>query len=191
MPPPIRPRGAPLIKRRHPRTISDPDLALWAAYASQVRALPGRAALPPVPAVPPKTAEPPAPPTPAPVSARPTPRGPRANVALAAGQAPAGLDRATWQRFAGGKMPTERRLDLHGRTVEAAYHALLGFLGRARAEGVRTVEIITGLGSGDRGGVIRHELPHWLNQPNLRPHILAASYPNARNHGAVRLLLRR
>jgi len=75
--------------------------------------------------------------------------------------------------------------------VEAAFHALTHFLTRARTHGTRHVEIVTGLGTGERGGAIRHELPFWLNLPSLRPHILAVTYSNARNQGAVRLLLRR
>jgi DNA-nicking Smr family endonuclease len=53
------------------------------------------------------------------------------------------------------------------------------------------VEIITGRGTGEHGGVIRRELPHWLNLPSLRPLVLAASHPHERNTGSTRLLLRR
>jgi DNA-nicking Smr family endonuclease len=110
---------------------------------------------------------------------------------LAVGAQPGGLDGATWQRLRSGKLRAERRLDLHGMTVQAAYHALVGFLRAAHAERVRCVEIITGRGSGETGGVIRRELPHWLNRPDIRPLILGAAHPHALNPGSVRLLLRR
>jgi DNA-nicking Smr family endonuclease len=39
--------------------------------------------------------------------------------------------------------------------------------------------------------VLRRELPLWLNLPEIRPLVLAASHPHAANPGSVRLLLRR
>jgi DNA-nicking Smr family endonuclease len=39
--------------------------------------------------------------------------------------------------------------------------------------------------------VLKRELPHWLNEPALRPLVLAASHPHPANPGSVRLLLRR
>ena len=45
--------------------------------------------------------------------------------------------------------------------------------------------------SGESGGVIRRELPHWLNLPEIRPLILGAAHPHALNPGSVRLILRR
>ncbi len=65
------------------------------------------------------------------------------------------------------------------------------FLLRAHADRVRCVEVITGRGSGEQGGVIRRELPLWLNLPQLRPLVLAVTHPHAANVGSVRLLLRR
>ena len=53
------------------------------------------------------------------------------------------------------------------------------------------IEIITGRGSGETGGVIRREFPLWLNGPELRSLVLAAAHPHALNPGSVRLLLRR
>ncbi len=88
-------------------------------------------------------------------------------------------------------MASARTLDLHGKTAQAAFHALERFLISAHAERLRCVEVITGRGSGEQGGVIRRELPHWLNLPSLRPLVLAAAHPHAQNTGSTRLLLRR
>jgi DNA-nicking Smr family endonuclease len=53
------------------------------------------------------------------------------------------------------------------------------------------VEIITGRGAGEQGGVIRRELPMWLNLPRLRPLVLATTHPHPQNPGSTRILLRR
>lgn len=106
------------------------------------------------------------------------------------GAAPAGLDRATWTRFRSGKLVPSRTLDLHGRTAHRAHEALHAFLRGAHADGLRCVEIVTGRGQRE-GGLLRRELPHWLNSPELRPLVLAASHPHPANPGSVRVLLRR
>ena len=53
------------------------------------------------------------------------------------------------------------------------------------------MEVVTGRGSGETGGVIRREFPLWLNLPEIRPLILGAAHPHALNPGSVRLILRR
>lgn len=104
---------------------------------------------------------------------------------------PPGLDRATWLRLKTGRIAPERKLDLHGMTAARGHHAVLTVLTDAARGGQRCVEIVTGRGSGEAGGVLRRELPHWLNLPALRPLVLAVCYPHAGNPGAVRVLLRR
>ena len=169
------------------RSLSEHDRSAWAQYATQVRALPGVD----VPPAPEPLAPPSAPVTPAAVAvrlrARPAP--------IDVGAHPAGVDGATWTRFRTGKLPAVRTLDLHGRTAQRAHMALHTFLRQAHAEGVRCVEVITGRGlnsrEGGEGGVIRRELPLWLNGPDLRPLVLAAAHPHPANPGSVRVLLRR
>ena len=173
-----------LVSRR--KVLSELDRAEWAAYASQVAPLPGVA----VPEMP-QTALPPTA-TPNAVEPRAVPVVRLLGVKLiAVGENPGGLDRSSWDRLRSGKLMPARTLDLHGRTAQRAYHALFDFLAAAHADRVRCVEIITGRGSGENGGVIRRELPMWLNLPALRPLVLAASHPHAANPGSVRLLLRR
>jgi DNA-nicking Smr family endonuclease len=172
--------------RRRPGSLTDQDTQTWAEYARLVRRLPGRDAPPDsraAPAPPAASAPPPAPP------ARPARAAPLPHVV--AGLQPAGLDNASWSRFRTGRLAPTRTLDLHGKTVHAAYQALERFLHTAHADHVRCVEIITGRGSGESGGAIRREFRLWLNLPNIRPLVLAAAHPHAHNDGATRVLLRR
>lgn len=184
-----------------PRTrgLTESDRAAWAAYSRMIVPLPGR----PEPAAGPPSSGPPASglPTAEPAPPRsaagdshphPAPRLPRQLAAsLEVGNQPGGLDKATWQRLRGGRLATERTLDLHGMTVQHAYQSLVGFLRGAHAQRLRCVEVITGRGSGENSGAIRRELPHWLNRPDIRPLVLGAAHPHAQNPGSVRLLLRR
>ena len=169
------------------RKLSETDRDAWASYVRHVRALAGRVA--PAVAVPVVVAAPVMRPAAA-VAAVARPLGGPA-AAVVTGLQPAGLDNATWGKFRGGKMAAVRTLDLHGKTAQAAFGALERFLHQAHADQVRCVEVITGRGSGETGGVIKRELPMWLNLPRLRPLVLALSHPHARNSGSVRVLIRR
>jgi DNA-nicking Smr family endonuclease len=165
------------------RPLSEKECRDWAAYAARVAPLRGRDRPKPAAAA-------------SDLTNRPAARSseghpPSAPLTLSVGDHPGGLDSSSWQRFRTGKTAPTRTLDLHGRTVQRAYHALHAFLHAARADGIRCVEIVTGRGSGEAGGVLRRELPIWLNSPTLRPLVLAASHPHRANPGAVRLLLRR
>lgn len=170
------------------RALTDTDRRVWASYVQYVAQLPGAT-----------PAEPPPPPPPAPV-AEPTAPAPSPKPAHAAkrslapleiGTSPGGVDRSTWTRLRAGKLTPERTLDLHGRTVQRAHADLHAFLAAALSERLRCVEVITGRGSGETGGVLRREVPLWLNGPSLRPIVLAASHPHPANQGAIRILLRR
>ena len=166
------------------RTLSEQDRSIWARYVQLIHPLEG-VEVPPPPDVPMVSA---------PVQAAPVLAPPPAIKRLghlSVGEHPPGVDRSTWERFRTGKLPAARTLDLHGRTAARAYAVLQAFLSRAHAEQVRCVEIITGRGSGETGGVIRREFPLWLNGPELRSLVLAAAHPHALNPGSVRLLLRR
>jgi DNA-nicking Smr family endonuclease len=178
-----------------PRALTETDTADWARFAGRIVPLRGRrAAVVPSADVPTELVMPARPRSSASVAAssiRPVPIG--------IGGQPAGLDSATWQRFHRGQLSSARKLDLHGMTAQHAFHALQAFLRAAHAERLRCVEIVTGRGSPDGGGVLRRELPIWLNLPEIRPMVLAATHPHASNalhsrvanQGSVRLLLRR
>ena len=172
------------MKRR--RGLTAEDRAVWAAVARTIQPLPGRA--PPeapvaaLPAPPVRPALPAPPPRPAP---RPAP------AELSVGVQPAGLDARRWRDLRRGSLRPERTLDLHGMTAERAHGAVHSFLRAAQLDGVRVVCIVTGKGGTTEGGVLRRELPHWLNGPALRGLILGAAHPHRANAGAVHLLLRR
>lgn len=110
---------------------------------------------------------------------------------LAVGVRSPGLDNTQWRRLSRGKMPVDARLDLHGYLVQEAFELLLNFMHRARSMRWRCVEIVTGLGSGSRGGTIRREVPMWLQRSDVRPMILAVVYSHHGNQGAVRVLIKR
>ena len=113
--------------------------------------------------------------------------------ALEAGK-PADLDRRTMDRLRKGKMRPEGRLDLHGMTADRALSALNAFLADRQAAGKRCVLVITGKGAlKEGGGIIRRELPSWLNAPGNRSRVLgfAGAQPADGGGGAFYVLLKR
>ena len=168
------------------RCLSEAERLLWEAVARQIRPLRGRAPPPPEPTAAPRWVPPP-PVTPARAMPQPAP----VSRAITIGARQPGLDDTSWRALSNGRMRPQRTLDLHGRTAQAAFVALHGFLLRAQAERLRCVEVITGVGTGAEGGVLRRELPHWLSRPDLHLLVLAVVHPHRANQGSVRILLRR
>ena len=182
------------------RKLTETDATEWARYAQRIAPLRGK-----IPNVGADTTPGPAARQvgdDAPATARmatPVPMHPVRHMPLGVGGQPPGVDTASWQRFRRGQLATARKLDLHGMTAQQAFHALRGFLRAAHADRVRCVEVVTGRGNGEHGGVLRREFALWLNLPDIRPLILAAVHPHtsgamhshASNPGSVRLLLRR
>lgn len=112
---------------------------------------------------------------------------------LEAGKA-ADLDRRTMEKLRKGRMRPEGRLDLHGMTADRALSALNSFLADAQRDGKRCVLVITGKGSmKEGGGVIRRELPSWLNAAGNRGRMLgfAGAQPADGGGGAFYVLLKR
>lgn len=107
----------------------------------------------------------------------------------------AGIDKRTSQRLGRGQLAIEGRLDLHGMTQGEAHDRLAGFIRRAVAAGKRNVLVITGKGFKASGetGVLRQAVPRWLNEPGLRPHVVALRHaqPKDGGEGALYVLLRR
>ena len=175
------------LSRRRARALSAADRALWQAYVTRVAPLPGRELPQAEPAnAPVAIAAPqavPALPSAAPITWQPPP--------IQINVTPAGLDDKRWRALRRGRTKPERTIDLHGRGAQEAHDAVRRFLFDAFADGLRCVAVITGRGSSPEGGVLRRELPHWLNAPDMRRLLLAAAHPHAANTGAVHLMLRR
>ncbi len=103
-----------------------------------------------------------------------------------------GLDRRTAQRVSRGVFPIEGRLDLHGLTRDQAHARLLPFIASAYERGKRTVLVITGKGPAG-GGVLKSEVPRWLNLPPIRDKVLGFSHaqPKDGGEGALYVLVKR
>lgn len=110
-----------------------------------------------------------------------------------------GLDRRSQMRLKRGQVAIEARIDLHGMTQDAAHAALNGFLARSQARGLRCVLVITGKGTrrDDFGryeaGVLKREVPRWLNEGGNREKVLAFTDAQSKDGGggALYVLLRR
>lgn len=106
----------------------------------------------------------------------------------------AGLDRRNAERLKRGKMAIEATLDLHGMTQAQAHGALNRFIHGSEAAGRRCVLVITGKGiAKESGGVLRNQVPNWLNEPGNRERILAFNYAQQSHGGtgALYVLLKR
>lgn len=184
-----------MSKGREPKSpIAGEDADLWRRVAEGVTPLSKR----PPPKPPAKAKELPALPAkkpprrPAPVAAPLPPAPPLRELAHGALD---GLDRRTGQRLKRGRLPIEARLDLHGRTQEEAHRALAAFIEGAHAAGRRCVLVVTGKGLRPDGsvGVLRRNVPRWLNQPSLRQKIVAFDHATAKDggEGALYILLKK
>jgi DNA-nicking Smr family endonuclease len=83
------------------------------------------------------------------------------------------LGRREKSRLAKGRHPIDARLDLHGMTQARAHQRLIAFLRQAHGDGCVFVLVITGKGkasavSDSERGVLRRQVPLWLDLPELR-----------------------
>jgi DNA-nicking Smr family endonuclease len=180
------------------RRLSDEERALWTGVARSIKPL--RSAKP--------TAEPlrrsggehtdQAAPDGVRPGARSSPQLPARREPLSAVKSPplAPLDRRAKQRVARGRDAIDARIDLHGMTQRQAHAALLGFLRRAQAERARVVLVVTGKGGGtaapERGerGVLRRQVPMWLELPEFRHFIVGFGEAHASHGGQGALYVR-
>lgn len=110
------------------------------------------------------------------------------------------LGRRLKQRVARGREPIEARLDLHGHTQSEAHAALLLFLRRAQADGVKTVLVVTGKGGTKNArdesagrGVLKRAVPLWLALAEFRRFVLGFedAHVGHGGQGALYVRLRR
>jgi DNA-nicking Smr family endonuclease len=169
---PPRPIPELLLPPRRKRALSEEERALWESVAKQTKPLRKKShpAKPAVPATPqaerPTVARPAASLFPvAKTTHLPKPESPPAPPL-------APLGRRERSQLARGRKEIDARLDLHGMTQTRAHRALSGFLQRAHADGLTFVLVITGkgrtTGSESDRGVLRRQVPQWLNLPEFR-----------------------
>ena len=100
-----------------------------------------------------------------------------------------GLDNRSARRLKRGLREIEARLDLHGFRQEEAHRALTSFIAGSYKAGKRCVLVITGKGQvTEGGGVLRTNVPRWLNQTPNRTRVLSFTYatPGDGGTGALR-----
>jgi DNA-nicking Smr family endonuclease len=101
------------------------------------------------------------------------------------------LGRRLRQRVARGKEAIDGRLDLHGLTQSEAHAALLHFLRKASAREARLVLVITGKGRDEGGrGVLRRQVPNWLNLPEFRAFVIGFEEAHMAHGGEGALYVR-
>jgi len=182
------------------RQLSDEEEALWAGFTRAIKPL--KPLKPAAKTTLTSSTTPPAANAPSPSQTGSHPVTPRETPRPSPPLAP--LGRRLKQRVARGREPIEARLDLHGMTQQQAHAALLRFLHRAQASGVKTALVVTGKGlrksssdaehdAGRRPGVLKRQVPMWLALPEFRP--LVVGFDDAHvghgGEGALYVRLRR
>src|SRR5215470_8024007 len=155
------------------RPLSDDERVLWRTITRSVAPLRGRKA----------EAEEEVVAAPRPAQSR-SPHGAKRNAgltnpdfaALHAGYSPppppalAPIDRRMKQKLARGTRTIDGRIDLHGLTQAEAHAALARFLRQAQSRGAGVVLVITGKGGpgGEGRGVLKRQVPLWLEGAEFR-----------------------
>jgi len=166
------------------RVLSGEERVLWAAFTKTIAPLKASADV--------DAGERADEPPPAAVRAPIAPTRPRAvEPAMPAPPPLAPLGRRLRQRVARGQQAIDGRLDLHGLTQAQAHSALLHFLRNAQAREARLVLVITGKGRGDsERGVLRRQVPQWLNLPEFRALVIGFEDAHIAHGGEGALYLR-
>jgi DNA-nicking Smr family endonuclease len=176
---------------RKKRSLSEDEHTLWTVVTRSIKPLRRRKAVTAPPeeiaplAMPPrklaKAAKVVPPLAPLPSRAEPPPLAP--------------LGRRLKQKIGRGSEPIDDRIDLHGMTQASAHSALAHFLRRAQHDGARVVLVITGKGKvgadphAERG-VLKRQVPLWLESPELRPLVVGFESANIGHGGAGALYVR-
>jgi len=105
------------------------------------------------------------------------------------------LERRVKQRLARGSQSIDARIDLHGRTQDQAHTALLRFVRKCQDNRAKVVLVITGKGAGvgdsaSERGVLKRQVPLWLQLPEFRSYVLAVEEANSAHGGAGALYVR-
>jgi len=165
--PPLIPET--IVAPRRKRALSEEERALWETIAKQVKPLRRKPRAP-------KASSTPVEELPAGAKAAGSSKAPLAPTAkiLKPDKSPplAPLGRRERSQLSRGRREIDARLDLHGMTQTRAHRALLSFLQRASRDGLTFVLVITGkgrtVGAESERGVLRRQVPEWLNLPEFR-----------------------
>ncbi|WP_126975218.1 Smr/MutS family protein [Frigidibacter oleivorans] len=202
------------MTRRRPRGLSPEERALWDRIAASAAPLHPRAAAEadPAPPLPPEVprADPDAPREPPALPAfrigqSATRLPPRIDLAPGPGERlaaqPVRMDRKAHRNLIRGKIEPEARIDLHGLTLAEAHPELIRFVLSSQERGRRMVLVITGKGRRglddgpipQRRGLLRHQVPHWLQMPPLSHVVLQVTQAHLKHggEGAFYVWLRR
>ncbi len=106
-----------------------------------------------------------------------------------------GVNRRDADRLKRGMLPIDRTVDMHGLNRVEAYDLLLEAIEHAVHREQRVLCVVTGKGTRSAEGrpVLKEALAEWINEPALRPHLLAcvSARPKDGGEGAFYLLLKR
>ncbi len=167
------------------RLLSQEERVLWSTFTKTIEPLRAGVPLEPGEIASPSAVSQPTLPTSRPVTPRPP-----APVPPPSPLTP--LGRRLRQRVARGKEAIDGRLDLHGYTQSEAHAALAHFLRAASSRSARLVLVITGKGRrGDsEGGVLRRQVPQWLNLPDFRAYVIGFEDAHVAHGGEGALYVR-
>jgi DNA-nicking Smr family endonuclease len=172
----LKPRGS------GPRRLTVSELGLWRSVTQSVRRL-GAAPSPDIPEAPTPTAL---------ASSGEAPRAAAVKPSSKVERPPlAPLETRLRQRLARGRVSPEDTLDLHGYRQEEAHRVLRNFLTRAQGRGAKLVLVVTGKGrTAAEPGVLRRQVPLWLEAPDLRSVVLGFGEATATHGGSGALYVR-
>jgi DNA-nicking Smr family endonuclease len=170
---------------RRPRGLSDDERVLWSTVTRSIAPLKGRKAVKDAADAAAIEARP---------KAKPAATAPAATAAAQRAAPPplAPMDRRTKQRLARGTTEIGGRLDLHGLTQAEAHAALARFLRNAQARDVKVVLVITGKGgaAAEGRGVLKRQVPHWLEGVEFRSLVVGFESAGIGHGGAGALYVR-
>jgi len=112
-----------------------------------------------------------------------------------------GIDKSTLKKFKREEFKIEAVLDLHGLTEDEAFVKVDNFIPQCYNQGKRCVVIITGKGQTIHEnddiftpkGILKRQVPQWLDMPRIRAMILTYKHPSESlgGSGALYILLKR
>lgn len=102
------------------------------------------------------------------------------------------VGRRTMRKLARGNFAVQAEIDLHGMTVSEAKVRLRGFVSDAVCRGHTCIRVVhgKGLGSGDRGPVLKGKVNHWLRRWDEVLAFVSTRQVHG-GTGAIHVLLRR